>query len=146
MLLDKLFLNKLSESDVKRWQSAEGDFRQVRLNYNNRIKKQFCQSQHGSNLYDRNQINDDICTQINSLSTTTTITPISISKSVTVDGDDSKQLEDIRQVCDQFRWTVVVADSNVFRLSKYLELNQIICSISDIDPDVNYRHMCQDGR
>ncbi|CAF1247712.1 unnamed protein product [Rotaria sordida] len=152
-------MKKLTEGDEKRWQSAEDNFRQIRLNYYNRKKKKICQSRHEGNLYDENQISHIICTQTDSQSLPpSTTTQSSISNTVIVNendhfkkdeinsfitDDDSIQLNDIRKVCDQFVWNIVESDSNVFLLTRYLISNTIICSISNIDPDMSYQHICQ---
>jgi len=136
----KLFTTELSVNDEIGWQSAEDNFRNVRLNYDKR-KKKFCQSQRERNLYDENPIDHIICTQPDSQSTNRITNEINSFS----DDDDSKQFDDIRKVCDQFAWDVLDNNSTIFLLTKYLISNKIICSISDIDPDITYQHMCQHG-
>jgi len=144
----KLFTNELSVNDEIGWQSAEENFRKVRLNYDKR-KKKFCQSRREGNLYDENPIDHIICTQPDSQSTNRIANEKDHSKKDDInsfsDDDDSKQFDDIRKVCDQFAWDVLDNNSTIFLLSKYVLSNKIICSITDIDPDINYQHMCQHG-
>jgi hypothetical protein len=156
-LTDKLFSNGFERKDEKQWQSADDNFRQARLNYFNRKKKKFCQSRREENLHDENQIDHIICTQTDSQFTTTRS---SISNKIIGNGDDrskkdeiksfivnddSKPFDEIRKVCDQFEWNTVKNDANVVLLTRYFISNKRICSISDIDLDLSYKHMCQYG-
>jgi len=144
----KLFTNELSVKDEIGWQSAEDNFRKVRLNYDKR-KKKFYQSRPEENLYDENPIDHVICSQPDSQSTNRIANEKDHSKKDDINSfsndDDSKQFDDIRKVCDQFAWNALDNNSTIFLLSKYVLSNKIICSISDIDPDINYQHMCQHG-
>jgi hypothetical protein len=144
----KLFTNELSVNDEIGWQSAEDNFRNVRLNYDKR-KKRFCQSRREGNLYDENPIDHIICTQTNSQSTNRIANEKDHSKKDEInsfsDDDDSKQFDDIRKVCDHFVWNVLDNNSTILLLTKYVISNKTICSISDIDPDISYQHMCQHG-
>ena len=154
----KLFTNELSVSDKKGWQSAEDNFRQARLNYYKR-KKKLCQSRREGKLYNENPIDHIICTQTGSQSTSTR-SSISmdiianerdhskkdeINSFIVDDDDDLKRFDDIRKVCDQFTWNALENNSTMFLLSRYLMSNKLICSVSDIDSNISYQHMCQYG-
>ena len=61
-------------------------------------------------------------------------------------GDDFERLDDIRGICDQIDWNVMNNDSTVYLLTTYLIADKIVCSLSDIEPDVEYDHVCEYGR
>jgi len=59
--------------------------------------------------------------------------------------DEFEQLEDVRGICDQIDWNVMNNDSTVYMLTIYLISDKISCSLSNVDPDVEYEHVCEYG-
>jgi hypothetical protein len=63
----------------------------------------------------------------------------------TDEGDEFEQLEDIRGICDQIAWNVINNDSTVYILTTYLVSDKIVCSLSDVESDIEYEHVCEYG-
>ena len=62
--------------------------------------------------------------------------------------DDQKEFEglgNLLHACDEIRWIEHKDDANVFILSTYLENNKTVCSLSDVQFDQTYEHLCQYG-
>jgi hypothetical protein len=59
--------------------------------------------------------------------------------------DESEHIDDIHGICDQIDWNVANNDSTVYMLTSYLLSDKIICSLSDVDTDVEYPHVCEYG-
>lgn len=138
-----------SSNDKIKWQSAEDNFRRVRLNYYNQRTKISDQSRRKKNMYYDNQIDDISDTQIDSQYTTVDTNQKDYFKEEKIDSsivDDSEQFDNIRHVCDTLTWNVLKNDSDVFILTKYWMLDKIVCSINDIEPDRSYEYMCQYGQ
>ena len=61
--------------------------------------------------------------------------------------DEFEQIGDTHRICDDLHWNVLNEASNatVFLLTKYNMSDKIICSLSDIDPQTKYHHVCEYG-
>jgi hypothetical protein len=57
--------------------------------------------------------------------------------------DEFEQIEDIRGICSQIDWNVFNDNSTVFILTTYVLSNKTVCSLSDVEPDTEYRHVCE---
>ena len=62
------------------------------------------------------------------------------------DNDPFEQLKDIRNICHQIDWNMPDNYSNVFILTSYLRSNETVCSLSDVDVDLEYHHVCEYGQ
>jgi hypothetical protein len=139
----------ISSNDEIKWQSAEDNFRRIRLNYYNQKTKISDQSGRKKNMYYGNQIDDISNTQTDSQYTTVATNEKDHSKEEKIDSsivDDSEQFDNIRNVCDTLAWNVLKNDSDVFILTRYLMSDKIVCSINDIEPNSSYEYMCQYGQ
>ena len=61
------------------------------------------------------------------------------------ESDEFEQIEDIRGICDQIHWNVFNNNSNVFILTTYIVSDKIVCSLSDVEPNTKYHHVCEYG-
>ena len=59
--------------------------------------------------------------------------------------DETEHIDDIHGICDQIDWNVLNNDSTVYILTSYLISDKIVCSLSDVDTDVEYPHVCEYG-
>ncbi|CAF1562766.1 unnamed protein product [Rotaria magnacalcarata] len=59
------------------------------------------------------------------------------------DADEFEQFDDVRGICDQVDWNVLNNDSTVYVLTTYLIVNKIVCSLSNVEPNVEYDHVCE---
>ena len=59
--------------------------------------------------------------------------------------DEFEQVEDIRGICDRVDWNVMNNDSTVYLLTTYLISDKIICSLSNVEPEIEYEHVCEYG-
>lgn len=92
----------------------------------------------------------------NSLVNQTMIIPTNETKEIEeyeyddLDSDDQKEdfesIDDIRGICDQIDWNVLNNNVTVYMLSTYLIQDKIVCSLSNVDDDQEYEHICEYGR
>lgn len=61
------------------------------------------------------------------------------------DEDEFDHLDDIQGMCDQIDWNVGNNDSTVYLLTTYLISDKIVCSLSNVELDVEYEHVCEYG-
>ena len=61
--------------------------------------------------------------------------------------DEFERIDDIRHMCDEIHWNVLntIDNSTVYILTTYNVSNQIVCSLSDVDPHTRYHHVCEYG-
>ncbi|CAF4290448.1 unnamed protein product [Rotaria sp. Silwood2] len=57
--------------------------------------------------------------------------------------DEFEQFEDIRGICDQLDWNVLNNDTTVFILTTYLISDKIVCSLSNVETNIEYDHVCE---
>ncbi|CAF1032001.1 unnamed protein product [Rotaria sordida] len=62
------------------------------------------------------------------------------------ESDEFEQIEDIRGICDQIAWNALDNNSTVYILTTYIVSDKIVCSLSDVEPDIEYHHICEYGR
>jgi hypothetical protein len=56
-----------------------------------------------------------------------------------------KRFNSIRGLCDQFAWNALNNHSHTFIFSTYKNWDKVVCSLSDIDHNSTYPHMCEYG-
>ena len=56
-----------------------------------------------------------------------------------------ERLDNIRHFCDESAWNVFNNDSYTFIFSTYKIWDKLVCSLSDIDLNSTYEHVCQYG-
>jgi hypothetical protein len=61
------------------------------------------------------------------------------------ESDELKQMDDIRGICDRIDWNVRNNDSTLYILTTSFISDKMICSLTDVEPDVEYRHVCEYG-
>jgi hypothetical protein len=61
------------------------------------------------------------------------------------ESDEFEKLEDIRGICDQIHWNVLNDNSSVYILSTYIVSDKIVCSLSDVEGNTEYHHICEYG-
>lgn len=59
--------------------------------------------------------------------------------------EEFEQLDDIHDICDQVDWNVYNNDSTVYVLTTYLIEDRVVCSLSNIEPHIEYDHVCEYG-
>jgi hypothetical protein len=61
------------------------------------------------------------------------------------EGDEFERIEDVRGICDQIDWNVLNNNATVYLLSTYLNADKIVCSLSNVEDDFEYEHLCEYG-
>ena len=61
------------------------------------------------------------------------------------ESDEFERLNDIRGICAQIDWNVFNNNSNVYILTTYIVSDKIVCSLSDVEPNTQYHHVCEYG-
>jgi hypothetical protein len=61
------------------------------------------------------------------------------------ESDEFEQIDDIRGICDQIHWNALHNESTVYILTTYIISNKTICSLSDVEIDTEYNHVCEYG-
>lgn len=63
------------------------------------------------------------------------------------ESDPFEQIDDIYSICQRIDWNVLNPESNstVFVLTTYIVSDATICSLSDVDIDMEYPHVCEYG-
>ena len=59
--------------------------------------------------------------------------------------DPFEEIDDTRSICHQVDWNVLYNHSNVFALTTYIVSEKTVCSLSDIEEDHEYHHVCEYG-
>jgi len=59
--------------------------------------------------------------------------------------DEFERMDDIRGICDQIDWNVMNNNATVYMLTTFLIGNKIVCSLSNVEPDLEYEHVCEYG-
>lgn len=60
--------------------------------------------------------------------------------------EDFESLDEIRGICDQIDWNVLNNNVSIYMLTTYLIENRIVCSLSNVEDDQEYEHVCEYGR
>lgn len=63
----------------------------------------------------------------------------------TDENDEFEQLQNIRGICDQIAWNALDNNATVYVLTTYIVSDKTICSLSDVEPDNEYPHICEYG-
>ncbi len=121
--LDKMFTDMVSTSDRAEWQIVENKLYQARLEFKPTTKS--FESTNGNETNDRDE-NDHIY-------------------SSDEDNDAFERFDDIRGLCNQFAWNVFNNDSHIFTFTTYKIWDKLVCSLSDVDKNSTYEHVCQYG-
>jgi hypothetical protein len=63
------------------------------------------------------------------------------------ESDEFEQIENIRGFCNEIHWNVLNNNNNstVYILTKYNMSNKTVCSLSDVEPQTKYHHVCEYG-
>ncbi|CAF0929613.1 unnamed protein product [Adineta ricciae] len=61
------------------------------------------------------------------------------------ESDPFEQIDDISSVCQRIDWNVLNQNSNstVYVLTTYIVSDATVCSLSDVDTDMEYHHVCE---
>jgi hypothetical protein len=59
--------------------------------------------------------------------------------------DPFEEIDDTRSICHKIDWNVLYNHSNIFVLTTYIVSEKTVCSLSDIDEDHEYHHVCEYG-
>lgn len=62
------------------------------------------------------------------------------------DDHEFERMDDITGICDQVDWNVLNNNATVYMLTTFLIEEKIVCSISNIESDFEYDHLCEYGR
>ncbi|CAF5110043.1 unnamed protein product, partial [Rotaria sp. Silwood1] len=57
--------------------------------------------------------------------------------------DEFERIDDIRGICDQVDWNVLNNDTTVYILTTFLLSDKIHCSISNVESNIEYDHVCE---
>jgi len=121
--IGKMFMDMVSANDRAEWQMIEDKLYQARLEFKPKTKSS--DFTNGDKKNNRNE-NDHIY-------------------SSDEDNDAFERFNDIRRLCDQFAWNVFNNDSHIFTFTTYKILDKLVCSLSDINLNLTYEHVCQYG-
>jgi hypothetical protein len=61
------------------------------------------------------------------------------------ESDEFEQIDDIRGICGQIHWNALHNNSTIYILTTYIISNKTICSLSDVEIDTEYNHVCEYG-
>lgn len=61
------------------------------------------------------------------------------------EGDEFERMDDIRGICDQIDWNVLNNNATVYMLTTFLISDKIVCSLSNVESDLEYEHICEYG-
>lgn len=59
--------------------------------------------------------------------------------------EDFESIDEIRGICDQIDWNVLNTNVTVYMLTTYLIEEKIVCSLSNVEDDQDYEHICEYG-
>jgi hypothetical protein len=107
-------------NDQDQWQHMKDKFRELRVRYY--------------------KLKEKVTHELNSAGLRISRRSKKINQSVNLDSDN-----DTRGICDQINWNVINNDTTVYLLTTSLISDKIICSLSNIKSDINYRYICENG-
>ncbi|CAF3549713.1 unnamed protein product [Rotaria sp. Silwood1] len=97
---------------------------------------------YGDEYYDEHNITNFI----HSNNTTTIIDEYEYDDIDSEDqSDEFERIDDIRGICDQVDWNVLNNDTTVYILTTFLLSDKIHCSISNVESNIEYDHVCEYG-
>ncbi|CAF1180370.1 unnamed protein product [Rotaria sp. Silwood1] len=95
---------------------------------------------YGDEYYDEHNITNFI----HSNNTTTIIDEYEYDDIDSEDqSDEFERIDDIRGICDQVDWNVLNNDTTVYILTTFLLSDKIHCSISNVESNIEYDHVCE---
>jgi hypothetical protein len=59
--------------------------------------------------------------------------------------DEFERIDEIKGICDQIDWNVMNNNATVYMLTTFLISTNIVCSLSNVEPDLEYEHVCEYG-
>jgi len=59
--------------------------------------------------------------------------------------DVFERIENIQGICDRIQWNVINNDSTIYKLTTALISDKIVCLFSNVESDIEYRHVCEYG-
>lgn len=59
--------------------------------------------------------------------------------------DEFERIENIQRICDRIDWNVRNNHSTIYILTTFLISDKIVCSISNVESDSEYEHICEYG-
>jgi hypothetical protein len=118
-----MFMDMVSANDRTEWQIIEDKLYQARVEFKPMTKSS--DFTNGDNKKDRDKNNR--------------------SYSSDDDNDAFERFADIRSLCDQFAWNALNNNSHVFTFTTYKIWDKLVCSLSDIEKNSTYEHVCQYG-
>jgi hypothetical protein len=142
-------------NDQDRWNRMKQQLRRVRIKYQNSTKRIIDRlnsaglrimrrSRKKQQSFKQYQSNDSIV--INNSNVTNNNDEYEYDDLDSPDeSDEFEQIEDIRGICNQIHWNVFDNNSNVFILTTYIVSNKTVCSLSDVEPNTKYHHVCEYG-
>ena len=142
-------------NDQNRWNRMKQQLRRVRIKYRNSTKKIIDRlnsaglrimrrSRKKQQSFKQYQSNDSII--IISSNVTNSDDEYEYDDLDSPDeSDEFEQIEDIRGICNQIHWNAFNNNSSVYILTTYIVSNKIVCSLSDVEPNTNYHHICEYG-
>jgi len=60
------------------------------------------------------------------------------------DSDEFERMDDISGICDQIDWNIM-NNVTTYMLTTFLISDKVVCSISYVEPDLEYEHVCEYG-
>lgn len=119
-ILDKMFTDMVLTNDRTEWQILENKLYQARLEFKPKTNSSILTNGILRNDHDNIYSSDE-------------------------DKEAFQRFKDIRGLCHQFAWTVLNNNSHIFTFTTYKIWDKLICSLSDIDLNTTYEHVCQYG-
>ncbi|CAF4414183.1 unnamed protein product [Rotaria sp. Silwood2] len=59
------------------------------------------------------------------------------------ESDEFEQIDDIHGICDHIAWNALDDNSTVYILTTYIVSDKVVCSLSDVESDIEYHHICE---
>ncbi|CAF4670266.1 unnamed protein product [Rotaria sp. Silwood1] len=59
------------------------------------------------------------------------------------ESDEFEQIDDIHGICNQIAWNALNDSSTVYILTTYIISDKIVCSLSDVESNTEYHHICE---
>ena len=149
--IDNKIVNEPLATDWVQWQRADDRFRQGRDAYYRWKTKDSGYLPHRENSFEVDQMptTSDAHLELQStLTSTYSSAMVTGKKKDTNYADYDKEFErlgDLHGICDRIIRETSKNDSNVFILTTYFVDNETVCSLSDVQPDKTYEHLCQYG-
>lgn len=153
--------------DQGRWQRMKEKFREIRIRYykikdkvlrelesaglrisqRSRKIKQTVRRRKQKYFDDQNEMYDDYDYIENAINRTNDTIEIDEYEYENLDEEDDdnefERMDDISGICDQIDWNVLDSNTTVYMLTTFLIDDKIVCSISNVEQDLEYEHLCE---